>query len=300
MTPQDLSDIIEQHTKETGRRPPIRVKDSIREFPFKLPTNAYGAVVDGKIPINAAAHKTKADVVATLRHEYTHFGLLAAYGEQKMFDVMQSLYGGSTRVKQAVTEWLVVDSTAASLPKNPASLNDATNVVTEALKQLSKPPRVHVVPTVAGLPAVAKAKVTAAGLLFRGEIYVVAGAHATELDVLNTIWHELLHYGVRAFMNKEPDPQRSAAASAKNSASSLGFSASFCMHISRLVSTLGWGLSPLSSSHAIRLSIAEMQLIAHSIESKGGLRWKGGMSYLSFMFRKYQMCHSAAYFLRLL
>jgi hypothetical protein len=105
LTAREVSDLIEEHLKESGRRPPIHLKDSVSDFPFALPANAYGALVDGEIWLNNSAFKTRDDVIETLRHEYTHYGLLAAYGKG-LFDVMQSLYDNSPRVKAAADHFL--------------------------------------------------------------------------------------------------------------------------------------------------------------------------------------------------
>ncbi len=67
-TAQEVSDLVEEHLQESGRRPVVRLKDSVADFPFKLPANAYGALVDGEIRLNISALKTRDDVIETLRH----------------------------------------------------------------------------------------------------------------------------------------------------------------------------------------------------------------------------------------
>ena len=71
------------------------------------------------------------------------------------------------------------------------SFGSTAKVVIEALKQLSKPPRFHVVPTVAGFPAAAEASITAAGILLNREVCLVSMVHATTFDVLHPVWYEL-------------------------------------------------------------------------------------------------------------
>lgn len=44
---------------------------------------------------------------------------------------------------------------------------------------------------------------SAAGVTTGGKIYLFRDANATTADVVQTLWHELVHYGLRRFLTKE-------------------------------------------------------------------------------------------------
>lgn len=90
-------------------------------------------------------------------------------------------------------------ATSKSAPARPVSLQDAQDAVTQALAGLTNAPPVNVVlnPAAAGVghdPTV----VPKGGTLGDGSIYVFSDAHSSIADVVRTVFHELLHRGVKA------------------------------------------------------------------------------------------------------
>lgn len=93
------------------------------------------------------------------------------------------------------------NSTGESMPERGLSLEQAQKAVNDALAGLSNPPPVDVVLRAGdlgqGIPDYVKGVRKP-----DGQLAVVAGAHSSPLDVIETVFHELFHHGLR---NVVPD-----------------------------------------------------------------------------------------------
>jgi len=88
------------------------------------------------------------------------------------------------------------NSSSESLPERGLSLEQAQKAVNDALAGLSNPPPVDVVLRAGdlgqGIPDYVKGVRKP-----NGQLAVVAGAHSSSLDVVETVFHELFHHGLR-------------------------------------------------------------------------------------------------------
>jgi len=77
-------------------------------------------------------------------------------------------------------------------------------VIEERIGKFSHRPPILIRDSVSDLPSMRNASAGwAAGATTGGKIYLFRDANATTADVARTLWHELVHYGLRRFLTKE-------------------------------------------------------------------------------------------------
>lgn len=94
---------------------------------------------------------------------------------------------------------------AAPLPE-AERLSEAqfAQVIEERIGQFRHQPPVLIRDSVIDVPNMRKARAgSAAGVTTGGKIYLFLDANATTADIVQTLWHELVHYGLRRFLTKE-------------------------------------------------------------------------------------------------
>lgn len=100
---------------------------------------------------------------------------------------------------------LATTNEAAPIPESER-LSEAqfAQVIEERIGQFRHQPPVLIRDSVIDVPHMRQARAgSAAGVTTGGKIYLFRDANATTADVVQTLWHELVHYGLRRFLTKE-------------------------------------------------------------------------------------------------
>ena len=100
---------------------------------------------------------------------------------------------------------LATTNEAAPIPE-AERLSEAqfAQVIEERIGQFRHQPPVLIRDSVIDVPHMRQARAgSAAGVTTGGKIYLFRDANATTADVVQTLWHELVHYGLRRFLTKE-------------------------------------------------------------------------------------------------
>jgi len=100
---------------------------------------------------------------------------------------------------------LATTNEAAPIPE-AERLSEAqfAQVIEERIGQFRHQPPVLIRDSVIDVPHMRQARAgSAAGVTTGGKIYLFRNANATTADVVQTLWHELVHYGLRRFLTKE-------------------------------------------------------------------------------------------------
>ena len=78
-------------------------------------------------------------------------------------------------------------------------------VIEDRIGQFRHQPPVIVLDSITDIPNMRQASAgSVAGLTTGGRIYIFRDANATTVDITRTLWHELLHSGLRRFLRFTP------------------------------------------------------------------------------------------------
>lgn len=84
------------------------------------------------------------------------------------------------------------------------SIGNFAQVIEDRIGQFLHHPPIFVMDSVTDIPNMRQASAgSVAGATTGGKIYIFRDANATTADITQTLWHELLHYGLRRFFTKE-------------------------------------------------------------------------------------------------
>lgn len=88
--------------------------------------------------------------------------------------------------------------------ENWLSVGVFAQTIEDRIGQFRHQPPVIVLDSITDIPNMRQAGAgSVAGLTTGGKIYIFRDANATTADITQTLWHELLHYGLRRFLTKE-------------------------------------------------------------------------------------------------
>lgn len=88
--------------------------------------------------------------------------------------------------------------------ENWLSVGVFAQTIEDRIGQFRHQPPVIVLDRITDIPNMRQASAgSVAGLTTGGKIYIFRDANATTADITQTLWHELLHYGLRRFLTKE-------------------------------------------------------------------------------------------------
>jgi hypothetical protein len=104
-----ITQIIEERIGQFAHQPPVLIVDSASEVPFlngAKPGDAMGATYGGKIYLFRDTFAHSADVVQTLWHELSHYGLRRFLTREQYIETMHKLYTRDGWIKEQTDAWV--------------------------------------------------------------------------------------------------------------------------------------------------------------------------------------------------